>query len=143
MMSFYIIYCIDKYYAYYVHIDMLCICDLLCIYEDLLEEINYNTIQYTIMALNSCLFSVQLSNPHTSDSLEYYYFFIQVFWDVVLCHWASSFQAFNSTKILETSHTTHSTMQHHVPQNSNLHQNCCDSLTSHFMFHTFRIETSN
>jgi hypothetical protein len=46
MMSLYIIYCTDKCYAYYVHFDMLCICDVLCIYEDLLEEIKYNTIQY-------------------------------------------------------------------------------------------------
>ena len=62
-----------------------------------------------IMALNSSLFNAHLINPHTSDSLEYYYFFIQLFRDVVLCHWASSFQAFNGTKNLTKTQTTHST----------------------------------
>jgi hypothetical protein len=44
-MSLNIIYCIDKYYAYDVHID------LLCIYEDLLEEINYYYYYYPIIEL--------------------------------------------------------------------------------------------
>jgi hypothetical protein len=40
---------IDKCYAYDVHIELLFICDLLRIYEDLLQEINY---YYTIRRTN-------------------------------------------------------------------------------------------
>jgi hypothetical protein len=47
MMSLYIIYCIDKCYAYDVHIDLFCICDLLCIYEDLLDKINNYNYNYS------------------------------------------------------------------------------------------------